>query len=113
MKLSKHIENIVIGTPICTPEEIFGVINNPEVWEKEKELTIWTNERSLARLFGGEFEASWYEYGELKTDVISLGFAKSVSEVRRNRQDLAIMLDHLDYIEPKFGKNKLFILVGN
>lgn len=38
---------------------------------------------------------------------------KSISEVKRNRKDLWISLDKLDYIEIKVSKRRLYILVGN
>lgn len=107
--MKKHIENIIIGNPIVPDELIFGT-DDPNVWEKEKDMTIWTEERSLARIIGGDFIGSYTRNGEKET--INLEFAKSVSEVRRNRKDLSVMLDKLDYIEIKYGKKRLFILVG-
>ena len=38
---------------------------------------------------------------------------KSISEVRRNQPHLMKNLDKLDYLEIKWGKNYLFILIGN
>ena len=68
---------------------------NDEDWEKvEKEKTYWTEERNLAVI--------------LK----ELGIVKSVSEVRRNKPQLYVKLDKLDYLEIKWGKRKLFVLVG-
>ena len=108
----KYIENIIIGKPIVSDETIFGVDGKPEVWEEEKEKTIWTDERFLPKLLGGTFVASYIEGNKLITEEISLNIAPSQSEVRRNRKDLIKSLDSLDYIEIKYWKSKLFILVG-
>ena len=44
--------------------------------------------------------------------MVDLGVVKSTSEVRRNRKELFISLDSLDYKEVKWGKHRLFILIG-
>lgn len=91
--MATYIENIVVGKPIVDPSEIFA--KDKEDWEQvEKEKTIWTEERSLAVI--------------LK----DIGVVKSVSEVRRNKPQLCIKLDNLDYMEIKWGKRKLFVLIG-
>ena len=45
--------------------------------------------------------------------MVDLGIVKSISEVRRNKPELIINLNKLDYLEIKWGKSYLFILVGN
>ncbi len=91
--MAGYIENIVIGKPIVSEASIFAL--NEEDWEQvEKEKTYWTEERNLAVI--------------LK----ELGIVKSVSEVRRNKPQLYVKLDKLDYMEIKWGKRKLFVLVG-
>lgn len=111
--MNRHIENIIIGTPIISEESIFGLDGDSSVWEAEKMKTIWTNERNLPRILGGEFEGMYLnDDGALIKENIKLNFAPSISEVRRNRKDLNVVLDHLDYIEMKYGKKRLFILVG-
>lgn len=91
--MAGYIENIVIGKPIVSESFIFAL--NDEDWENiEKEKTYWTEERNLAVI--------------LK----ELGIVKSVSEVRRNKPQLCVKLDKLDYMEIKWGKRKLFVLVG-
>jgi hypothetical protein len=91
--MAGYIENIVIGKPIASEASMFAL--NEEDWEQvEKEKTYWTEERNLAVI--------------LK----ELGIVKSVSEVRRNKPQLYIKLDKLDYMEIKWGKRKLFVLVG-
>ena len=88
-----YIENIVIGQPIVEPYELFA--KNNEDWENiEKEKTLFTSERFLPKL------------------LVEIGVAPSVSEVRRNRKDIVKTLEGLDYLEIKYGKRKLFILVG-
>ena len=88
-----YVENVVIGKPIVEPAIIFG--RDYENWEKvEKEKTIYTEERFLPKI------------------LVEAGIAPSISEVRRNRKDLVKTLETLDYIEIKYGKRRLFILVG-
>ena len=88
-----YIENVVVGKPIVEPAEIFA--RDLEDWQKiEKEKTMWTEERNLAVI--------------LK----ELGIVKSVSEVRRNKPQFCIKLEKLDFMEVKWGKHKLFVLVG-
>lgn len=89
-----YIENIVVGKPIVSPVDIFA--RNVEDWEKlERDKTMWTEERSLANI--------------LK----DLGIVKSISEVRRNKPQLCVKLEKLDFMEVKWGKRRLYILVGD
>lgn len=88
-----YVENIVIGTPIVEPSLIFG--KDQDDWILyEQEKTYFTKEQFLPRI------------------LVDIGVAPSVSEVRRNRKDLVKALDKLDYLEIKYGKRRLFILVG-
>ena len=88
-----YIENIVIGTPIASEEAMFALDKND--WENvEKEKTYWTDERNLAVI--------------LK----EIGVVASISEVRRNKPQYVISLDKPNFIEVKWGKRKLFVLVG-
>lgn len=88
-----YVENIVIGTPIVEPALIFG--RDEDDWiSYEQEKTYFTKEQFLPRI------------------LVDIGIAPSVSEVRRNRKDLVKTLDQLDYLEIKYGKRRLFILVG-
>lgn len=82
-----HIENIVIGKPICSFEQLF-----PK--DKEKEMTIFTEERFLPKI------------------LVDLGVFKSNSDVRRNRPELFVQLDKPDFIELKIGKKFFWIVVG-
>lgn len=91
----KYIENIVIGTPIVSPESIFASSDND--WNAiEKEKTYYTDERFLPRI------------------LVDLGIYPSISEIRRNKPQLVKSLDSLDFIDSLKvkKKRKLWILVG-
>lgn len=89
----EHIENVVIGNPLCSPIQIFA--KDFGDWEKlEKGQTIFTEERFLPRI------------------LVNLGIVKSVSEIRRNKPQLCVTLEEDNFMEVKWGKHKLFILVG-
>lgn len=90
-----YIENIVIGKPIMSEKYIFAIDNND--WETiEKDKTYYTNERFLPRI------------------LVDIGVYPSINEIKRNRKDLMITLDKLDFIDKlKVAKKKyLWILVG-
>ncbi len=90
-----YIENIVIGKPICSPESMFA--KNKEDWETiEEEKTYFTDERYLPRI------------------LVDLGFYPSISEIRRNKPELMINLNDIDFIDELKvkKKRKLWILVG-
>ena len=85
--------NAVIGTPLVDPATLLSY--DKEDWEKtEKDQTIFTNQRFLPTL--------------LK----EAGIAPSTNEVRRNRPDLVVTLDKPDCFWVKWGKKKLYIVVG-
>ena len=91
----KYIENIVIGTPIVSPESMFA--SSDDDWNAiEKEKTYYTNERFLPRI------------------LVDLGIYPSVSEIRRNKPQLVKSLDKLGFIDGLKAKKKrkLWILVG-
>ena len=94
--INKHIENIVIKTPLDNPKEIFSDINNLENdWlNNEQNKTYFTEETFLPQI------------------LVDLGIVKSRSEVKRNKPELFVNLIKYDYLEIKWGKKKLFILVG-
>lgn len=86
-------ENIVIGKPIVSEIDMFALDEND--WERlEKEKTLYTNERFLPKV------------------MVEAGIVKSVNEVRRNKKEFVRKLNELEYLEIKWGKRKLFILVG-
>lgn len=87
-----QFKNVIIGQPIVEPWYIFCEEKNE--WEKIKDDIYYTNERFLPKI------------------MVDLGIVKSISEVKRNQPKYVCNLDKLDYLEIKWGKNKLFILVG-
>lgn len=91
----KYIENIVIGTPIADPKDMFA--SSDDDWSTiEKEKTYYTDERFLPRI------------------LVDLGIYPSISEIRRNKPQLVKSLDRLDFIDSLKvkKKRKLWILVG-
>ena len=90
-----YIENIVIGKPIVEPFIMFAT--DEDDWIKfEKEKTYYTDERFLPRI------------------LVDIGIYPSVSEIIRNKPDLMISLDKLDFINnlKVSKKRRLWILVG-
>ena len=81
-----YIENIVIGKPLVHPSSLLSK-NNKDWIANEKDKTYNTNERFLPRI------------------LVDLKIMKSLSEVKRNRKDLWINLNELDYKEIKIGSD--------
>ena len=91
----KYIENVVIGKPLISPQDDFAL--NETDWENfEQEKTYYTKERYLPKI------------------LVELGIYPSISEIRRNKPNLVVNLDKVDFInELKVSKKrKLWILVG-
>lgn len=87
-------QNIIVGQPLIgTPKHLFSY-NNEDWILNEFKNTLWTNERYLPKI------------------LVDAGIVNSTSEVRRNRPDLVKTLNCLDFIEVKWGKKRVFILVG-
>lgn len=103
-----YIENIVVGMPIVEPAIAFSFSNKNEDemdncsydiddWETtEKEKTYFTNERFLPRI------------------LVDIGIYPSVSEIRRNKPELMVTLDKIEFIDclKVSKKHKVWILVG-
>ena len=90
-----YIENIVIGKPIVEPSTMFA--SDEDDWKRtEKEKTYYTDERFLPRI------------------LVNIGIYPSVNEIRRNKSELMISLDKLDFIDNLrvSKKRRLWILVG-
>ena len=90
-----YIENIVIGKPIAEPQQIFTLDEND--WNRiEQEKTYYTSERFLPRI------------------LVELGIYPSISEIRRNKSNLMVSLDNVDFIDnlKVSRKRRLWILVG-
>lgn len=97
-----YIENIVIGKPLVEPSTMFAA--DEDDWNNiEEEKTYYTDERFLPRI------------------LVDIGIYPSVNEIRRNKPELVVNLDKLDFIDGggKYSqdlkvskKRKLWILVG-
>lgn len=87
------IQNIVIGKPLVQESSLLGC-NWLDFEEAEKSITLYTQERFLPKI------------------LVEAGIVQSTSEVKRNKPELWIRLENPDYLEIKWGKKKLFIIVG-
>lgn len=90
-----YIENIIIGRPILNPASLLAA--DQEDWDKvESEKTYYTDERFLPRI------------------LVDIGVYPSVNEIRRNKPELVVSLDGLDFMDGiKVSKRrKLWIVVG-
>ena len=89
-----YIENIVIGVPLVSAKELLSA-NDSDWVNVEFEKTIFTNERYLPKI------------------LVQLGIYPSISEIKRNKPELMIRLDKVDFIniKPK-KKHPLWIVVG-
>ena len=90
-----YIENIVIGKPLVEPSTMFSL--DEADWNRsEKEKTYYTNERFLPRI------------------LVDTGIYPSINEIRRNKPELMIELNQLDFIDnlKASKKRRLWILVG-
>ena len=86
---------MVVGKPIAKPQQMFSQDEND--WNRiEQEKTYYTNERFLPRI------------------LVKLGIYPSISEIRRNKPNLMISLDNVDFIDglKVSKKRRLWILVG-
>lgn len=89
-----YIENIVIGTPLVSAKELLSA-NDSDWANVEFEKTLFTNERYLPNI------------------LVQLGIYPSISEIRRNKPELMIRLDKIDFINIKPKKKRpLWIIVG-
>jgi len=91
--MNTYIENIVIGIPIADVCDMFACSTDDWIYN-ESEKTYYTNERFLPRI------------------LMDAGIVPSISEVKRNKPELVKALNNPDFIEVKWGKRKLWILVG-
>ena len=90
-----YIENIVIRNPIVDPSLMFA--KDEDDWNSiEKEKTYFTEKRFLPRI------------------LVDIGIYPSVNEIKRNKPELMITLDKLDFIIclKVSKKRKVWILVG-
>lgn len=90
-----YVENVVIGKPIVEPATMFSL--DEEDWNRtEKEKTYYTDERFLPRI------------------LVDIGIYPSVNEIRRNKPELMVELNQLDFLDnlKVSKKRRLWILVG-
>lgn len=88
-----HIENIVVGNPNAIVSTMFA--NDTDDWiNNEKPKTLFTEERFLPKI------------------LVEAGVVPSISEVKRNKPELIKQLHNPDFLEIKWGKKKVWILVG-
>lgn len=87
------MQNVVVGTPLLPAWHWLS--ESPEDFEQnDSAVTLFTSERFLPRI------------------LVEAGLVKSASEVRRNQPKLVRNLDTPDCMEVKWGKKRLFIVVG-
>lgn len=87
------IDNIVIGKILVEPHLLFA--KDEQDWNDNiKHLTHFTNERFLPKI------------------LVEVRAVKSISEVRRNKPQLMIELNEVDFITVKWGKRVLNIAIG-
>lgn len=85
--------NVVVGSPIVKVSSLLSL--DEEDWKNnEKKSTLFTQNRFLPAI--------------LK----EAGVVGSTAEVRRNRPDLVKTLDNPDCLWVKWGKKRLFVVVG-
>lgn len=90
-----YVENIVIGKPVIEPFTMFST--DKDDWNRtEKEKTYYTDERFLPRI------------------LVDIGIYPSINEIRRNKPELMIELNQLDFVDnlKVSKKRRLWILVG-
>lgn len=88
-----NFENVIIGKPLIEPWELLAI--DKEDWENtEKEKTLFTDKRFLPHIMK------------------DIRMVNSISEIKRNQPNLFISLDNLDFLIIKWGKKKVFIIVG-
>ena len=87
------IQNIVIGKPLVEPWSLIS-LSEEDFKKNDKEYTMFTKERFLPTL------------------LVNAGIVKSKSEVKRKKPEFWITIDKLDCLWVKWGKNKIYIIVG-
>lgn len=85
--------NVVIGKPLVEPHTLLA--SSFEDWiHNEQKMTLFTKERNLAKV------------------LVESGIVSSRNEVKRNQPHLDKILDTPDCLEVKWGKKRLYIVVG-
>ena len=87
------LHNIVIGKPLIEPWQLIST-NEDEFEKFDKKDTLFTKERFLPAA------------------LVEAGVVASRGEVRRNKPELCVNLEKPDCMWVKWGKNKIWIVVG-
>lgn len=85
--------NVVIGKPLVEPWHLISTCKE-EFEQFDKRDTLFTEERFLPAI------------------LVDAGVVSSRSEVRRNKPELCKTLDKLDCLWVKWGRKKIWIVVG-
>ena len=85
--------NIVIGKPFVEPWSLISTTKE-EFEQFDKRDTLFTEERFLPAI------------------LVEAGVVKSRSEVKRNKPELCISLNNPDCFWVKWGKQRIWIVVG-
>lgn len=85
--------NVVIGKPLVDPKTLLALDD-----------LDWKNNEQMQTLFT--------ETRYLPTVMKEAGVVQSTSEVRKNRPDLNISLENPDCLWVKWGKKRLYVIVG-
>ena len=86
-------QNVVIGKPLIETWQLIS-ITEEEFETFDRRNTLFTEERFLPAI------------------LVETGVVKSRGEVRRNKPELCVTLDKLDCLWIKWGKHKIWIVVG-
>lgn len=85
--------NVVIGKPLVDPKCLLA-LDDSDWHNNEQPQTLFTETRYLPAVMK------------------EAGVVQSTSEVRKNRPDLNISLENPDYLWVKWGKKRLYVIVG-
>lgn len=86
-------QNVVIGKPLVDPSSLLAC-NQTDWEENEKKNTLFTEIRFLPAVMK------------------EAGIVSSTGEVRRNRSELCVTLNTVDCLNIKWGKKRLYIIIG-
>lgn len=85
--------NVVIGKPLVDPKTLL-TLDDLDWKNNEQPQTLFTETRYLPAVMK------------------KAGVVQSTSEVRKNRPDLNISLENPDCLWVKWGKKRLYVIVG-
>lgn len=85
--------NVVIGKPLVDPKTLLA-LDDLDWKNNEQPQTLFTETRYLPAVMK------------------EAGVVQSISEVRKNRPDLNISLENPDCLWVKWGKKRLYVIVG-